>query len=91
MEIIRSIPLRLDATIDAESGSSYPSYSATGDYARGDRVYSDPADGGDGQNYELIAHAWENGAPVDPGDYPRSTPRMRQSSWLKTDTRARLI
>jgi len=63
MEIGRPRKLTLAFTITTDGGSSYDAYSATATYYRGDRVYSDPADGGDGRNYELEAWKWDNDAP----------------------------
>jgi hypothetical protein len=53
-EIIPNIPLQLDYTLEAGSSSPYPAFVAFQYYRLGEKVFSDPSDGGDGNNYVLM-------------------------------------
>jgi len=60
------ISLALEGTVSTET-SAYPDYTSQL-YYRGDRVYNNPANGGDGLNYEMTWHTFT--ATSRPDEYP---------------------
>jgi hypothetical protein len=53
-EIIPNTPLYIDYTLETGTSSPYPDFDGGEFYWRGERVFSNPADGGDGHNYKLL-------------------------------------
>lgn len=61
MEVIPTIELYIDYTLTTGASSPYDDFDGSKFYWKKERVYSNPSDGGDGNNYELQWY-WYNSA-----------------------------